>query len=137
MVARTAVPWPSASRSRFALRLDAAATAISGLVLVVAPAYIADLLGVETTVTIAAIGFGFFWPSAVWMSWASSRLPITATLLLVPMVFNIAWVLVSVIVLTTSGPDIPAGGRWLIGLAAGIAAVLASVAWSAWRQLRS
>lgn len=137
MVTAVTVRSRKASLCRFALRLDAAATAISGLILVVAAGSIAELFEVESAWLVATIGFGFFWPSAAWMTWASSRVPMTSPLLLVPMLFNIAWVLVSAMVLTMDMREIPPGGRWLLAVAAGIVAVLAGVEWAAWRQLRS
>lgn len=134
MPATTPAILARADLSRVALRLDAVATSISGLALVAAAGPIAALLGVEATSTIAAIGFGFFWPSAAWMLWASAGQVVTAPSLLVPMVFNAAWVLASTVMLVTGRPDLPTGGKWLVGFAAGIVAVLAGVEWLAWRR---
>ena len=134
MIATTPPMLVRANLSRVALRLDAAATAISGLALVAAADPIASLLGVEATFTVAAVGFGFFWPSAAWMVWASTRPVVSAPYLLVPMLFNVVWVLASAVMVATGTPDLPTGGRWLVGLAAGLVAVLADVEWIAWRR---
>src|SRR3954451_13965167 len=103
-------------RGRMALRADGAVCTIAGAVALIGCGPISDLLGINATAPLAAIGTGTLL-YGLWLLWRT-RSTVPRALVRIIALANVVWVVVSVVMLELGTPAFSRAGAWLVGIVA-------------------
>jgi hypothetical protein len=120
---------------RNALRGNSIFSAVSGILLLVDARLLADFMGIESTIPFIVIGVGLLLYAANIFLNTRSR-PVKKAFGWFAVIADIAWVVISAIVLLTDAFDLTSGGKWLVLIIADMVLVFAIVQYIGIRRMK-
>jgi hypothetical protein len=120
-------------RGRMALRVDGVACTITGAAALIGCSPISDLLGVNATAPLAAIGAGML-IFGLWLL-RRTRAAVPRALVRTMAIANVIWVVISVAMLELGTPAFSRAGAWLVGIVAALFALVAVAEFAAQRSI--
>lgn len=109
---------------RYTLRANSIFSGVSGLVLVIGFAPLANFIGVPWVWTLIVLGIGLL-GYALWLAQASRRAELDVREAMVFIISDVAWVVLSIVLLATNWIPFTSEGSWLIILLADVVACFA------------
>lgn len=113
---------------------NAVFSGISGLVCIAASGLVAAFLGLDAAPVILGLGAGLAAYAAL-LSFQASRPVISRPFVLFAVGADVAWVLLSILLLTTHWIPFAPEGKWATGIVAAIVEVFATLQFMAWRKM--
>lgn len=135
MVTVTSRLTPASDLARTVLRVDAAVSATSGVLVIAGARPISDFLGLTSAAGLVALGTVIMLPYAALLFMASNQRPIARRSVLLPAIGNVVWVIVSIALLVEGTPAFSTGGKWAVAVAADIVALIAVAQFVALRRM--
>lgn len=119
---------------RNTLRANSIFSGVTGLVLILGFAPLANFIGVPWVWTLIVLGIGLL-GYALWLAQASRRAELDAREATVFIVSDVAWVLLSVVLLVTNWIPFTNEGKWILSLVADVVACFAVLQFVGLRRL--
>lgn len=113
---------------------NAVFSGVSGLLFVFASNPIANFIGISTPLVILAIGIGLAGYAALIYTNAS-RAQISRSSVLLAIIADSTWVLLSIVLLVTGWVPFSVEGKWAVGIIAIIVDIFATLQFIEWRKM--
>jgi hypothetical protein len=124
----------SASAIRSILYGNAVFSGISGLLFIFASRPIARFLGVDMPLAILLLGIGLVgYAASIYIN--ASRPEISRSFVLLAVVADSVWVLLSIVLLLTNWVPFTVPGKWAVGIVAAIVDIFATLQFFEWRKM--
>jgi hypothetical protein len=116
------------------LYANAIFSGVSGILFVLASNPIAKFIGLDASLPILIIGIGLIGYAALIYSNVSRR-EISPSFVLIAVIGDTSWVLLSILLLTTGWVSFSMEGKWLVGSIAMIVDIFATLQFLEWRKM--
>ena len=120
---------------RYALRGNAAFSAVSGVIAILAAAPIAAFMGLASPLILVIIGVGLL-PFAFLVYKVSTMTAVKPLFVKEILVMDLLWIVGSMVILLVGWPALTANGRWLVAVLADSVAVFALLEFVGLRRLQ-
>ena len=107
---------------------------VSGLLFILASNPIANFIGLDTSLPLLIIGIGLIGYAALIYTNAS-RTKISPSFVLIAIIGDSSWVLLSILLLVTGWVSFSMEGKWAVGIIAVVVDVFATLQFLEWRKM--
>ena len=113
---------------------NAVFSGMSGLLFIFAARPVADFIGLDTSLAILLIGIGLLGYAAL-LYINASRAEISRSFVLLAIIADTTWALLSVLLLLTGWVSFSVEGKWVVGILAVIVDIFATLQFLEWRKM--